>query len=296
MRAGTRAHECVCVCVHTHARAHTHTHRAWPGACPMFPVASLPVSRKTKASSPLVWGLLQRREEAWLWAISALSSLDPKCFGLEPGTEAFPCRVSLPVTVTSRLPLSPFIYGRFVWQVDGPPLPSKSPSISRPSFLTSGGNDESHRKSLLCVQTEPARGEAAKTEAKQSTCARAPPNIIRAARVCTAHRPIPETHSLHAGLPRIPSALSGRKGTGRSGLSLSLSMSPPPSLSSSHPQLHAPHKSCKTNGQEALPPLSPQAFRPRPPPLLFTSLSSSFFLILYTASWYLILVLSWLMS
>lgn len=111
-------------------------------------------------------------------------------------------------------------------------------------FLTSGGNDESHRKSLLCVQTEPTRWEAAKTEGKQNTCTCTPSQYNQS---CTAHKPISETHSLHAGLVGIPVPSVEEKALKCLSCLYHCPCHHSPPCPRSHPQLHPPHKSCKTN-------------------------------------------------
>lgn len=159
-----------------------------------------------------------------------------------------------------------------------------------------GRNDESQRKSLLCVQTEPTRWEAAKTEGTQSTCTGTPPSVIAATCICTAHRPHQKPTPYTQAWRELPVLWKKRHWNVCPG-SIIVHVATALPVLDLIPSCTLPIRAVKPTRQEALPLLSPQAFCPRPPPpLLFTSLSSSFFLILYPASWYLILVLSWLMS
>lgn len=242
MCAGTCSNICVCV----RARSHTCTRTpAWPEACPMFPTVSLPVSRKRTASNPLVWGLLQSREEAWLWPVLALSSQDPKCFGLEPGWEACPCHVSLPVTVTSHLPLSLFIYESLFWQADGTPFPSKSLSTSRLSFSHFWRKWRVTQKvTALCADSAPGGRQPRQRERR--ALALAPHPVWSQPHTHVQLTAAPETHSLHAGLVGIPRSVEEKARTCLSPLYPRLCHQSPP-RPRSHPQLHPPCKSRKTN-------------------------------------------------
>lgn len=160
----------------------------------------------------------------------------PKMLWFRAGDRSLPVSCFSPCHCDLTSPPSPFYLWKFFLTSRRTTIPFKVAInlqgfvFSLPEEMTS--HVESHCS--VCRQSPPDGRRPRRRESRTPAHA-PPPKIIRAAHIRTAHKPTPETHSLHAGLVGIPSSLSGRKGTEMSVLPLSLSMSPQPSLSSISP-------------------------------------------------------------